>query len=213
MRCMKCGRRYNDPTLYSTEGANARITAYGNRTRCPRPGCGGFGRQLIEGEFEVTPSGTWTPLASALANPEVTAGDLEKLGEIVRTARDSGVDKETLAEQLRSTLPRLAPVADFINSVHGDRLAVWLTVILTVLGPLIVAKSVPTPAPSVTTTVNVVVQQPGQEQIDELVREALAAQAHARNEATSPSRNSSCPCGSGRRYKRCHGEVKTRTHR
>ena len=200
MRCPFCDHRFESADLISLGPGVSYVS--GNRITCPE--CGRLAEQELAGAFDVGADGTWTHLATALASPEATAANLLRLREIISNAQTAGADKEQIAQEVKLVIPALGPVADFINSVSGDRLALWLGVILIVLVPLIMAKiQQPAPAPAPATTVNIVVQQPSEAQVQEWIRDAL--QSAGQVPAAAPSRNSRCPCGSGKRYKRCHG--------
>jgi hypothetical protein len=169
MRCPFCGFRFEASSLIGVTGGSARVTIAGTRVSCPR--CGRLAEQTVEGEFEISEDGRWQHLAAALASREATGKDYETLAALLRSAQTLGMGQEEIARNVREKIPRLGAVGDFINSSRGDRIALWLTVILTVLAWL---KPVGEPPPhQAPPSISVVVQQPSEQKIRELTKIAV----------------------------------------
>ncbi len=70
-----------------------------------------------------------------------TTEDLEALAAIALQAKERGDETEVVAEQIRTSIPRLRPVADWLVSQQGVGMATWITVLLTLLALIVTIKS------------------------------------------------------------------------
>jgi hypothetical protein len=141
-------------------------TFTGSRVTCPR--CGAWAEQEMEGTFEVNDEGTWRHLASALVSAEATRKDYEDLASLLRSAQALGLPKEEVARTVRSRVPHLAAVGDFLE--RHEHIATWLAAIVAVVTLILMFQDSPSPeAPPV----NVVVQQPSEEQVREWIKKAV----------------------------------------
>jgi hypothetical protein len=70
---------------------------------------------------------------AVLRTVSANAEDLERLTQIALAAKESGAGNAEVAEQIRTTIPRLKPVADWLLSPQGAALAAWLAVIVAVI--------------------------------------------------------------------------------
>lgn len=187
MLCRNCGLLFDSPLIGNLGSGVLQVSASGNIVSCPR--CGAMARQRLQGDFEISPGGRWRHLASALASKEATSEDLQNLLDVLRLAQASGANKSEIVRDVKDRVPRLAAVGEFINSSAGDRLGLWLTVILTVIGLVLANRetdSEPAPPPSIT----VVVQQPDEKQIEEWIKKAVkeAKEAERRPKKAPPER-------------------------
>jgi hypothetical protein len=164
----------------------------------------------VDGEFEVSPSGTWRLLARALKAPDASRSDYPVLRELLLRARQQHTDKTAVAAQIKESVPALGDVGDFLKSRSGVALATWLAVLVAILNLIITSEHSST-APAPSQVVNVQVGGPSEQQIEEWIKDALAKQsppavtAPAQVVGSAPARNLPCPCGSGVKYKKCCG--------
>jgi hypothetical protein len=173
--------------------------------RCPN-----CGRSVTStGSWQVTEHG-WRSLARALRPPEVTAGDYRNLMGALRRASEEGSSAARVAEEVAAASPKFEGVANFLASRQGEALARWLLVLLAVLA-LILGADQPREF-DVKITVNEHVERPSEGEIESWIRTALeeAQRAPGARGPPSPARNRACPCGSGRKYKRCCGGPRPR---
>lgn len=96
-----------------------------------------------------------------------------------------------------------------MSASRGVAVAQWLTVVLGVVAMILALRGGEEPAPdntTVCTTVTVTVDEPpSEEQIRRWVQEVIQEQQTAAAGNRAQPRNSQCECGSGRKFKRCHG--------
>lgn len=176
MLCPSCGLRFDAENLIRADGGTAQITLTDISVDCPR--CGASAKQVVQGNFAVSEDGTWRHLAAALVSSEATTRDYEELVSVLRSAQALGLPKEEVARTVRSRVPHLAAIADFLGSQRGDRVALWLTVIIAVMAYFTSPATEP-PTPSPPPSVTVVVQQPSEEQVQEWIKAAVEEASRA----------------------------------
>lgn len=218
MRCDTCGLEFQGADSIDL-GPGVTIMIDGNRQSCPRPGCSGYGRQLVDGAFSADEEGRWQ-LVRALRPPGVTLGDYERALEAIRAGQERGASPNEIAQEVAAAAPRLAPLAAFIQK-HGGLFAI-LSLLVTIVGVIrdfADTGSDPAPAPNVTVDQRLIVDVPplSETQVRRLIDEELdrrwpsAEQESSRSHepghraGRTPGPNRPCPCQSGRKYKHCHG--------
>ncbi len=110
----------------------------------------------------------------------------------VALADSQGRTATEIADNIEEAAPSLRGLADWIRDRENRiELATWLTVIIGILGILLALR----PSQQGVTP----------EQIEQIIH-AVAPTAPAQpRSAKLPGRNEPCHCGSGKKYKRCHG--------
>jgi hypothetical protein len=88
--------------------------------------------------------------------------DLDKLRKIALAAEERGAENAEVAEQIRTSIPRLRAVADWMLSAEGTSVATWIMLLVEVLMPFIMAVTSTSPAPAPNSTI--IVQCPSGEQ-------------------------------------------------
>jgi SEC-C motif-containing protein len=180
VRCLVCRRVFPSGFDFAP-GSTFRLE--GNLTQCPY--CGSF-NAVPDGDFSVTLDGIVRLIADA-ANPLETARELQKA---VKDVQSTGDPSPLLAiyPGLTAWLPNTP-----------EKAAAYITIIAFILD--LILKLLGTGATiDVTQVINVYNQAPT---VSIPTKPAITAQ---QPRGSAPSRNAPCPCGSGRKYKKCHGK-------
>jgi hypothetical protein len=74
--------------------------------------------------------------------------DLERLTEIALAAKESGAGNAEVAEQIRTSIPRFRPLADWLLSSQGVGVATWLMLFITIWVALRPSPSAPASQPA-----------------------------------------------------------------
>jgi hypothetical protein len=120
---------------------------------------------------------------------------------LLEDARDQNLPAMQVAQKVEAEMPELAPVAAVLRGRRVD-LKWWLMFVLAIIA-ILVAHLDATSAPSATDMEHAVEQA-----LREVGRPGTpppAADVGPRHVAHTPGRNDPCWCGSGAKYKRCHG--------
>lgn len=152
VQCDHCGYTWELERSRSIEVANGNTIRFAPGSidvTCPQ--CG------TEGVNYTIPTATATAKGirgffAVLRSVSPTTEDLEILFAISRQAKESGAETEAIAEQIKTSIPRLRPVAEWMLSERGTGAAAWITVLLTCLA-LIAALRPTSTAPPVHQTV------------------------------------------------------------
>ena len=172
------------------------ITFVGNRAG-PCPVCGGMGH-IPDGVFNFV--GNTIEILSA---PIRTVDELSRLTNILREAREKKQSPEQVAQTIRKELPALSGLADLLPKTR-EELYAFLALIVAVIALL--SQSGGGDSKSTSITVN--------QTINQVIVETEKAARPPEKTAQSPTkaapkvgRNDQCPCGSGKKYKKCCGQV------
>jgi len=180
-------------------------------TSCPA--CGAtVGRS---GSFEVTQYG-WRDLAMALRPAQATTEDYETLLRVLRGAQGTGLNGDQTASKIRSEVPVFEHLGGFLADPKWQGVAMWLAAVVAVVGAILAYKTLKDAESAPVPTVNVHVDQPSQEQIEQWVKDALRAGASTPSDSArtqEPVRNQPCTCGSGIKFKKCCGAPGAPLHR
>ena len=199
--CDRCGAVFPSGFFF---GGGASATMVGNTSgRCPR--CGAMGT-IPDGLYE-----TFGDTLRIVANTPRSAASLQHLASVLRSAQEQGMDREATAAAIERDAPEFADLASDVRRRKGWSLYQYVTILLMVIGLVIAAR----PSGGLTA-----------QQIDQLFHQFV--QAHpvltpsppatpsavpspapsalpAMHPALRDRKNDPCPCGSGMRYRRCHG--------
>ena len=198
-RCVSCGARFQlhapviafadlrltDATGKVSEALPGPETVTFNAA-CPR--CGG---DAVIATVEVTGENgkkAW-----------VTSTDLSVLVDIRNSLRELK-DPEEAARLIEARAPALRPLSDWLRA--NEHLATWLTLLITIIEALMsLSAGARTPEQMTPQQVQQVITQ-----VVEQVENGKSPRLHPqRRPGRAPARNATCPCGSGVKYKRCHG--------
>jgi len=132
----------------------------------------------------------------------VTSTDLRVLVEIRQSLSELPRDPVAAARLIEEKAPALKPLSDWLRS--NAHLPGWLALVIVILEHVISLTAgsdhgyrAVTPA-QVETIITRVIEQ------SKHTMETPASAPH-RRQGRAPARNEPCPCGSGTKYKRCHG--------
>jgi hypothetical protein len=213
--CERCAGMFDHPG-FVVGGEGLTIDASQGPRIGPHPGCGGYGRPAATW-IQLTKDGVRAALAEGLGveQEQVVAQMLEQAhGDLTLEQLEHII--ETGPEWLRAAAARLP------ESSNPDERRFLLTILLTVLGIVATtsfgllahhdadvahqdAVQAHADAKQATQTSN-----PGDAEIERLVEAAikeLRVRRHSPKAGAAIGRNHSCPCGSGKRYKNCHGRA------
>jgi hypothetical protein len=186
--CDTCGTAF--PSGFFFENAS-NITLSGNRSG-PCPSCGGMGH-VPDGVFNFI--GDTIEILSA---PQRTVEELTRLVQIIHEAKAKQQSNEQVAAQIKQELPGLSALADILPKNRGE-LYGFLGVVLATITLLTQS---PQPPQNITINVSQVVEQT-------LANASTPKQrTHASSQSKKTRRNEPCPCGGGKKYKKCCGTLK-----
>lgn len=192
--CDTCGTAFNSGIFVE----NSRGISFAGNRAGPCPNCGGMGH-VPDGVFNFI--GNTIEILSA---PERTHSELLRLTEILREAKERSETKEQVAARIENELPALAKIAALLPSNRGE-LYGFLGVVLAAAQLLSQGKE----SSRAPVTVNVT------QVVEHVVVPHPRVHAPTENPSAKhqpdrkkPSRNQPCPCGSGKKYKRCCGASK-----
>jgi preprotein translocase subunit SecA len=163
----------------------------------PCPTCGGMGH-IPDGIYSAT-----TDTIRVVATTAKSAQSLGTLLRILQRARDQSATAEELAKSLeQEQAANLKPLADLVRRLP-KRLDVkyWIAITITVVA-LIEGHMVDQKLDRIETQVEQIYAQVLASHPTVTPSPVLAARSAP---APKVGRNDPCPCGSGRKYKRCHG--------
>jgi hypothetical protein len=188
--CEHCGTIFFSNAIAVGEGA--RVTSQGN-TVGPCPGCGHRFARIPDGTYE-TVRGT---LRMLLRDP-ASAQSLKGLARILQSAWDVQADQAVVADRIEAEAPESADFAQSLRTLNSLDWRWWLLFLLTFIQTL--------------ASVEVIGPKPetiSDQQIERIMRQVLQEQPTATTTSAGtakakPGRNDPCPCGSGKKYKRCH---------
>jgi hypothetical protein len=168
VRCDRCGFTWKYSLGSSIEVANGNTITFA-------PGsiqdtCSNCGAQGINVK---APTATATTkeirgLFAVLQTVSASTEDFEHLAEIAYAAKQSRAEVAELAEQIKTSIPSLQAVGNWMQSKEGQSAAQWITVLLTVLMLII---SLATPSPTTIPASRIIVQCPSDKEQEIEVQE------------------------------------------
>jgi hypothetical protein len=188
--CESCGALF---VSHNPTGGARTTTGDGERVG-PCPTCGARWGRVIDGTHELADE-----LTGYLGRPEIGAEGLGQLQGLVESVRDGKAQPEAVADEIRQKVPEAAGIASLL-SARGATLETWLGLLAGIIA-LLRAQGDDAESTPVTP-----------EQIEQVVHdvegtepEDVSAAATGPAVSTKVARNGPCPCGSGAKYKHCHG--------
>lgn len=203
--CMDCGRAFELPQLF---GGSANVEIRNSAFGAGCPYCGGDGH-IRDGKYKIVGG----LVAEFIAiDPEAR----QRFAEIVQRGVSGGADDDAISAEVTASVPELASFVAKLRAAGFN----WDT-LLSILVALALFRATPKP--------------PTESQIEKAVKAAVVQElkTHAPPKPTppppakntplttrppsttttatpfvkvsKPSRNSRCYCGSGKKYKQCHG--------
>ena len=184
--CDTCGTMFPSGLVFENSTS---ITLSGNAAG-PCPSCGGMGH-ILDGTFNFT-----NDTIELLQGPERTVSELERLAQILSEARKRNASAEELRETIQQETPNLSGLSSLLPRTRTDLYAFLAVVIAAIQLILTTAHTQGINIQNVDVDINQVIgvtveqqtQQPQLEQVPKV------------------GRNERCPCGSGKKYKKCHGD-------
>jgi uncharacterized protein YecA (UPF0149 family) len=182
------------------DGGSNLIVQFSGMSFGPCPTCFAFNGEIPAESIDLSR----TDVITALQAP-VTSDNLRRLVDVLSSAsredqralrallaESQGRSADQLADDIERVVPRFHKLADWIRDRENRiELATWLTVLTGVLAILLALR----PSQQGVTPRQM-------EQIIHAVAPTVSAQPRP---PKLPGRNEPCYCGSGRKYKRCHG--------
>jgi SEC-C motif len=179
----------------------------------PCPGCGGMGR-VPDGVIDLSRPDVVAALQAIVALGSidnlrlmvglVSAASKEELLAVAGALSAGPPDRseDQVVQAVQQAAPRLHDLAGLIrNRDSRMELATWLTLLATIISIVIAVKTISHDE----------ITPPRQDQIIRVVTQApTATTAPAQGEGRRTGRNEPCPCGSGMKFKRCHGSPTAR---
>lgn len=202
--CDNCGASFLAPNIIGGDvGATAQIIFSGNNRVGPCPSCGEMGR---------IPNGTYNLVGDALTflqGPDKSVQELTEFAKVLQDALGRGESDDEIVEMIRRETPEFSSLItnfrSFLASKEGQGLAQWLAVLLAAVLLVIELKTSGStesvgPEQVFNYTENnyyIIQQAPATEQVPTVEKQPRRVEKTGRNDP--------CPCGSGKKYKKCHG--------
>jgi hypothetical protein len=186
--CENCGRLFVAPYLFGvSEGDEVNVTLE-NVGVGPCPHCGGTG---------IIPSGSYR-LTSNTARylGALPADDLRKLRNLLVHAQQAGSDAARLADAIAEEVPAAAPLAQELGEQTRASFQIWLPILIAMISVMLQFYSTVRSEQQPTLT---------EQQIEQAMEQAIKNAGQPQAPSPSVGRNQPCPCGSGKKYKHCHG--------
>jgi hypothetical protein len=188
--CDTCGTVFGSGMFFDNA---TNITLSGNRAG-PCPKCGGMGH-VPDGVFNFVGS-----TIEILSAPGRTFEELMRFASILREAQAKSQTKEDVAAKVEKELPSLSGLMKLLPENRAE-LYGFLAVVLAAI-QLLTQPSEPSRANTPNVSINVT------QVIEQAVSSPGAPMArNPEKPMKKVGRNEPCPCGSGVKYKKCHGAL------
>lgn len=224
--CDDCDRLWLTHGFFGIEGPGSIRAVMSDNTVAPCPHCGGTGH-IVDGTYEISRNSV--RILTGLPAPVRV-----RVREEIERARAEEASQAAVAERIENLATRIdesteatveatEKVSNEIRILAGEIRKMsradwkyWLLFAATFLAeqvPPWYGQPTPTPPPvpaTSTTTVTPSSAPNADDEIDRIVRGVVERMQETAKEQPSPTidkvgRNEQCPCGSGIKYKRCHG--------
>lgn len=182
--CDNCGAAFPSGFVFE----NCRNLHLSGNKSGPCPRCGGMG-SVPDGIFNITGDGI-----EILSGPQRTVESLQKLSEILKEAAVKKQSPEEISRKIQENTPEYSALIKYIPK-NAAELVAWLTLIF------IAIQTISQLGKDEKTDVNIILNQSIEQSMEPKNYYPFVIPE------PPPSRNSPCPCGSGKRYKHCCGRV------
>jgi len=191
--CDNCGSVF--PSGFSVSGG-ATLTTVGGKSG-PCPSCGSMGT-VPDGVFRAAGN-----VIRLLTGPQKTIEQLQRLASVINEARNTVSEPNKAVEKIKQEAPELSSIVDILPRTRNE-LYGFLTVILIAVGTVIAGAALYKDRPPSEAEV--------QNMVDRTIEQAFEEHEEVKKQqrqpaAPEPGRNNPCPCGSGKKYKRCCGKL------
>jgi hypothetical protein len=145
VQCYHCGYRWElplrQPIIGAANGDTITFAPCSIDVECPR--CETQGVNYTATTAAVTAEGI-RGLFAILRSVSLTDEDLEKLSTIALEARENGTKAEVVAQQIKTSIPRLRPVFAWITSQGSGSVGQWVGVLIGLAALIIAVKGTAT---------------------------------------------------------------------
>ena len=187
--CDHCGALFDSNAIGLGPGVSGLQVV--NFKVSPCTNCGREGH-IPDGTYD-TVLGT---LRVLLKQPASTQA-LNNLARILHAARQAQADQATVADRVEAEAPELEEFARALRTLDLKDWKFWLIFLISVIQMLADLGAV---GPEQEPTSDQQIERAMQRVLDQHTTPTLSP----RNPTQRPGRNDPCPCGSGKKYKRCH---------
>lgn len=194
--CDSCGAIFDSQINVE----NSTNVAFEGNSSGPCPKCGGWGH-VPDGVFNFISN-----TIEILSAPERTIAELTRLAQLLDELKEKAESREQVASRIEREAPFFVSIAKLLPENKGELynfltfVSGAVTLALAAVSLAIQLNSPSTPTPNSTViTVNQVVQQ--------VIVEQPTITQDTCPPGKKPSRNEACPCGSGKKYKKCCGKI------
>jgi preprotein translocase subunit SecA len=145
-----------------------------------------------DGVFRITGR-----LIEILSAPTTSVAELTRLSEILTRAQARSTSSEEMAAQVAREAPSFGPLFELLPRTRSE-LYSFISMILAAVALVLSAGKRQASRPEI--TIQQVIEQTYAQTAAPVRAKAVTSRA-----AAAPGRNDPCPCGSGKKYKKCHG--------
>jgi SEC-C motif len=186
--CDSCGTAFRSGLV-----ANDSSFSVSNFVSGPCPNCGSMGH-VPDGLYRIAGD-----TIQILANSQRSVSHLQQIAEILRNAKQHGASPADIASTVKNELPELASLADTVPRTRAELYA-FVSIILSIITILIAALNRnESPRIEIQNVMNGVIEQRQGESPSAAPKRSPVVRTN------KVGRNDPCPCGSGKKYKKCHG--------
>lgn len=184
--CSSCGTLFYAPNLVGGTGT----VEFRNSRLGPCPVCGGVG-DIVDGIYNAA-----TNTARLLISSATKPHQLKKLHEILLAAKRQNLSREEIQETVKNELPELQSLRDWLPTTRNE-LYTFIGIILALI------TLITTAALGVAQLNQNISEQDVQQLVDKAIQKQIASKKPQHAEKKKTGRNETCPCGSGKKYKKC----------
>ena len=189
--CDNCGYVFASALVFPGMGN----TFFENYERCPR--CKSVGARVLEGTMNIDKD-----TIEILQQTEATAEQLARLAELLRKAQEQKQPAQEIAAEIERELPGLSVIAKrLLIPKNAGELWSLVGAVAATATLLIALKSQPT---------KTVYEDRSVHQMTVYSAPLNPSQPAVAHPTKKVGRNEPCPCGSGKRYKHCHGAIRAK---
>jgi rubredoxin len=148
VQCDHCGYTWALELPHSIKAANGDTITFAPGSidvTCPQ--CGTRGVNYTTPTANVTTEGI-LGLFAVLRSVSATTEDLQTLVAVSLEAKENGAEPEAIAEKIKTSIPRLKPVAEWMLSEKGMGVATWITMLITLLALMAALRPASTAPPA-----------------------------------------------------------------